>query len=360
MKKILFFFSIVLYAGNLFSQEDGIKAGWGNLDYSVPESPAFNLLGNNPDNIIKPTSVRNIAFNIGNYYLTNGTTIPKNLAVEISPLLLNSKASLNDYEKYKFLYRMRLSIGTNVPNNGGYEIAEGIRFTIIDKTDLRCNDDFLKTLYQSCINKSVAIDKAIKDYANSHHISQVEIGELYGKDSVLTKNIDELSKQYFTNDMVTPDSISKIRDKLKQKLWNASIWEADIAVMQKSPDSLINNSIFPKVGLWTTYGTHLSKNDQLLIGGKFGMVDSLSKWYRNVSIGTRYYYGSNELRAFVQGEYRYANNMNAATASLGFVFNITNGIWGQFTMNFIFDNKGNVTYSPGFNVSFGTQEKKKI
>jgi len=360
MKKYIILFSIVFCSGIITAQNDSIKAGWGNLDYSVTESPAFSLLGNNPDNILKPTSVRSIALNIGNYYLTSGTTIPKNLAVEISPLLLNSKTSLNDYNKNKFLYRTRLSIGTNVLNKGGYEIAEGLRFTLIDKTDLRSDTAHIYALYDRCVNKSKILTQVKIDYAKEHpekYPTTLDVFLAYTKDKAFKKEIDEIVNSKIEN---SKDSINGFPEKKKQELWNAPIWEVGIAAMQKAPDSLINHSSFSKVGLWTTYGTHLLKNDQLLIGGKFGMVDSLSKYYGSVAIGTRYYYGSNELRAFVQGEYRYENNKNAATASLGCIFNISNGLWGQFTMNFIFDNKGNITYSPGFNISFGTPEKKKI
>lgn len=365
MKKRVLLFSLVLFAGNLVGQVDRhqIKPGWGNLDYSVPESPAFNLLGNNPDNIIKPTSVRSIALNIGNYYLTNGTAIPKNLAVEISPLLLNPNASLNDYNKNKFWYRMRLSVGTNVLENGAYEMAGGLRLTITDKTDLRCDQEFLEELYRSCTNTSVARDNAIDEYVKNNpgkYANTAIAGDDYGTNPVFAKEIDELSKKYFANDMVNPDSISKIRDLKRQELWNAPIWEVGIAAMQHSPDSLINHSSFSKVGIWTTYGTHFSTNDQLLFGGKLGMVDFQSKWQSNIAIGARYYYGSNELRAFVQGEYRYENDKNASVVSAGCVFNIAKGIWGQFTMNFVFDHKGNVSYSPGINISFGTTEKKNI
>lgn len=361
MKKLFLFLLIFILTGYLFGQNENkqIKAGWGNLDYSVPESPAFNILGNNPDNIIKPTSVRSIVLNIGNYYLKNGATIPKNLAIEISPLLLNPIASLNDYQKNKFLYRMRLSAGTNLLDNGAFEIAEGLRFTIIDKTDLRCESDFLDKLYQSCTNKSEAINEAIKDYVKiegGKYKNIIDANEAYNEDINFKEEIIELSKRYFTNEMVNPDSISSLRDKTKQKLWNATIWEVGIATMQYSPDSLANHLSFSKAGFWTTYGTHLTKNDQLLIGGKFSLVDSLSNLRSNVTIGTRYYYGKNDLRAFVQGEYRFEKNMNSATASLGCIFNITKGIWGQFAMNFIFNN-GNVIYKPSLNINFGTKEK---
>ncbi|MDR3705236.1 MAG: hypothetical protein P4L28_04950 [Paludibacteraceae bacterium] len=362
MKKSIFVLFMMLLASNIMAETDSIKVGWGNLDYSVPESPAFSMLGNNPDNILKPTSVRSIAVNIGNFYLTKGNSLPKNFGVEISPLLLNPKVSLNSYNRHKFLYRMRISAGTNILDNGSYQIAEGLRFTIIDKTDLRSDSYFLDQLYQSCTNSSSATNKAIAEYirsGNGKYHNIIDANLAYEKDTVFKKEIKELSKKYYTNNMINPDSINKIRSLRKEELWNATIWEVGIGSVQSSNDSLINNAKFSKASLWTTYGTHLSKKDQLLIGCKFSIVDSTSEWNKNFSIGTRYYYGSNNLRAFVQGEYKYEHKENGATASIGCIFNITNGIWGQFAMNFIFDNKGNVTYSPSLNVSLGSTEKKQ-
>src|SRR6476661_1926632 len=118
MRKLAFITSLVLRTFFLFSQStDGIKPGWGNLDYTVPESPAFNILGTDPDNILRPTSARTVAISIGNYLLTSGSVIPKNLAVEFSPLLANPHANLAQYDQNKFWYRMRLSFGTNAGPN---------------------------------------------------------------------------------------------------------------------------------------------------------------------------------------------------------------------------------------------------
>src|SRR6266480_5313269 len=126
MKKLVLITSILLRSFFLFSQStDGIKPGWGNLDYAVPESPAFKILGTDPDNILRPTSVRTVAISIGNYLLTSGGVIPKNLAVEFSPLLANPYTNLAQYNQNKFWYRMRLSFGTNVKANGAFDIAEG-------------------------------------------------------------------------------------------------------------------------------------------------------------------------------------------------------------------------------------------
>jgi len=365
MKKIAVILIATIFTNLVNAQSDSvIKSGWGNLDYTVPESPAFKILGNSPDNILKPTSVRNVALSIGNYFLTTGSVIPKNFAVEISPLLLNGKASLNDYNKNKFWHRLRFSLGTNIQDNGGYNIAEGLRLTLIDKTDLRdfkSNPDFTNFLYASAVNTSIAIDKALADHIIKHpeeNLTVITAGEKYQNDTSFKKVIKEEAKKFYTDKNVNVDAVSVYRDSIRNLLWNAPIWELGIATLQTSTDSLVKNLKFSQIGFWTTAGFPVGQKSQLLIGGKLGFIDS-TDWQTNASAGLRFYYGSNNVKGFLQGEYDYKDKKNSATASLGCQFNITNGLWGQFSIDLVIDEKGKVSYQPGFNIGLGTPEKKK-
>jgi hypothetical protein len=361
MKKIIISSIFLASTTFLFAQNaSNIKSGWGTLDYSVPESPAFKILGNSPDNILKPTSVKSAAFSIGNYFLTKGSIIPKNLAVEISPLLLNGKASLNDYNNSKFLYRMRFSLGTNILDNGGYNIGEGFRFTIIDKTDLRdfkSNRQFANLLYASTINNSVAVNKAISEYIMGHpaeNLTQISAREKYSTDSAFKKGINAMAVKFYDIETVVA-----YRDSIKNSLWNAPIWEVSVAALQSSRDSLVKNLQLSQIGLWTTAGIPLGKKGQLLIGGKIAIVDSVT-WHTDISIGERLYYGSNDIKVFLQAQYDYKNKTNNFTASLGGQFNIFNGLWGEVSLNLVVDGKGKLSYQPGFNIGLGTPEKKKL
>jgi hypothetical protein len=365
MKKIIVILVAFVFRNFLYAQTGNtdIKAGWGTLDYSVPESPASKILGSSPDNLLKPTSVRNIALNIGNYFLTTGSIIPKNLAVEISPLLLNGKASLNSYNKNKFLYRLRLSLGTNVLDNGGYSVAEGLRVTILDRTDLRdakSNPGFYNFLYASAIDKSVAVNKAIVEYIQTHpaeHLLMPVALDKYSSDPAFTSLIDNLSKKYYDK-LINIDKVSAYRDSVRNLLWNAPIWELGIASLQSSGDSLIKNLKFSQIGFWSTSGVPLGRKGQLLIGAKLSFIDSV-QWQTNISIGQRLFYGSNDIKGFLQAQYDYKNKKNGFTASLGCQFNIANGLWGEFSLNLVVDGNGKLSYQPGFNIGFGTPEKKK-
>jgi hypothetical protein len=333
-------------------------AGWANLDYSIPESPAFKILGADPNHILKPSSSRAIALSIGNYFYTNGPVIPKSLAVEISPLLLNGNASLNDYYNNKFLYRMRLSFGTATGAKGSYSTAEGIRFTIVDKTDLRANATYLNTIATNLGAIAKAKDKAIPAYIekNKLNINEPKFRDLLDADSALRKKFNAFVTKFIPDSIVKPADMEKLRNKYRESLWNAAIWETGFATLQKSKDSLLTNLKTTEVGLWTSAGLPMGKKGQLLIGLKFAIADSVG-WRNKFSAGARYYYGTNATKAFAQVQFEHRTKADVTTASIGCDFNITNGIWGQVVFNFVNTN-GTISYQPGFNIGLGTGERK--
>jgi hypothetical protein len=343
-----------------------IKPGWGNLDYSLPESPAFFLLGSSPSTILKPTSVRTAAISVGNYFFTTGSVIPKSLGVEFSPLLMNPSADLNNYNKNKFFYRMRISGATNLMDNGGYQVSEGIRFTLIDKSDLRTYKPFIDTL-QSWLNKDVSIRViVITQYSKTHNISEAELYELLSntesaEGKKISIEIDSIvNTQAFGNPAFDP-YIADYRDKIKQRLWNAPIWEIAFAGLQSSSDSLIKNfGSALRFGVWSSGAYPLGKKGQLLGGIRASTAeDSTSNWTSQFSLAARIYYGVNAIRGYAQYEGKFQTNSNSTNLSAGCEFNITNGLWGDFGINIIIENSGEASYVPGLSLKYGTPEKTK-
>lgn len=359
MKKGLWLFILIAVFGSKLLAQDASpswKAGWANLDYAVPESPAFQILGVSPDNILKPSSVKAIALNIGNYFVTNGPIIPKSLSVEISPLLLNGQATLKQYNANKFLYRARFSVGTFTQNDGGYGVAEGFRFNIFDKTDLRANPALIAFFQKVLNDKAIAKRKAIQLFIKNNP-GDPNMFEKLDTDPDLVRTINELSLQFMPEEERKEDVLSNFRDSIKNADWNKAIMDVGVAVLQTSTDSLISNLKFSQVGLWTSIGLPTGKKGQVLLGGRLSFVDSID-WKTIYSLGVRYFYGSNNIKGYFQAQFDHQNNQNNFTASLGCQFNITNGLWGQFTINLIVDENGKTSYQPGLNFGFGSPEKK--
>src|SRR5210317_1994224 len=65
-------------------------------NYAVPDAPAFNILNENPDNILKPSSVKDVGLAFADFLGEDERiTLPKAFALEFSPALLINGKSLS-------------------------------------------------------------------------------------------------------------------------------------------------------------------------------------------------------------------------------------------------------------------------
>jgi len=392
MKKAILFFIILLWQSIALAQflTDTIPAGWGTLDYSIPESPVFNLLSEKPDNILTPVSAKPFNVEIADF---------RGFGAEVSPLAIAPNLSLGEFNKNwlsQFWYRSRLSVGTNISNKDVLQLSGGLRFTIFDKTDLR-SDKMFQNILDSVLNivhnvKEKAIDRVIEEINcdTCKKISPAVIKKRYydKQDTLLVKKIEEketellkqevfgirwmnsangdemqkllyetLKNYYEKKDF--PQVIKDLREKRKQDLWNAQILEIAIAGMKEFPNKYFSDSALAKVGIWTTFGFPLGKKGQGLLGGKYEMADTITGKLHSFSLGTRYYYGTTEWRLFgqLQCEYnRYSKFIPAI--STGVELKITDGLWTRLSANCMRDNN-KYYFIPAVNLFFGSKEKKK-
>lgn len=337
--------------------------GWGTLNYAVPESPAFKLMGTDPSNILRPTSIRTAALSLGNYLLDSGSVIPKNLAVEFSPFSFGN-LSLYDYNNdgfKRFWYRTRFSFGTVVGSNGSYSMAEGVRLTLWDQTDLGTRPELNEFLKQMAIKESDCRDDALTEYIQQHHAKRDSvIQQLRNKDSVITRAITILESQIRTQKYQSGlDSLTKLRDSIATSLWNQHIIQLGLAVSEQSRDSLVKNASVNKVALYATGGLPLGKNGQLLIGVTEQAIDSAANWYSNLSVGGRAYLGENSVKGYAELQFTDVHGNTSWYGALGVEFSIGAGIWANFTGGLNQPAYGHLTFVPGFRISYGTLAAKK-
>lgn len=354
----------VVYSQN----EKKIESGWGNLNYAVPESPAFKILDANPSNIMRPTATRDIAIAIGNYYLKSGASLPNNLAVEISPSLFNPKVNLKDYKKNRIWYTGTLSLGTKVNQDGSYAVSTGLKFKIIDKADLRLNPELNQFIRKIGVTINSDFTDALDEIGTEEAaLGIVGVREAYS-DSLnhdhkrIKKAVEKRLNDKFT-EKVNLRAVSDFREKMKGKLWNAQIWDLGLAGLFTSKDSLVENLNGPnKLGLWSTYGQPLFKEKgQLLIGLNSRLIEDKLKKLKDleVSIGVRLYYGSNNLKGYLEYEnYFKSATSNVRKGSLGLETTISSGIWLSFSLGFSQTGDAKALFTPAFNLSFAQPERK--
>jgi hypothetical protein len=378
------FFLVTCHAQNRDSLS--FQAGWGILNYAVPESPAFKILGVSPDNILKPTSTRDIAIAVGNYYSTNNASIPKNLSVDIAPSLFNPAVSLIEYQNFwtRLWYTSTFSVGTLANSNGSYAVSAGFKLKIIDEADLRTNtklNDFMsrngfyvQDAFLYAVNEE-AKELAAKDTSKTKSDAKKVGDALFQVYSSIADTSTEMARQiyhevidvkkleYGKNHHFNFNALSEFRDSLKETLWNALTWDVGIATLFASKDSLIKDISAPsKAGLWTALGLPLGISAQLLIGANALLLDDkdgfLNQW--SGGLGARLYYGVNSIKGFAQAESDFQQSvLPLDKVGIGLETTFFDGIWFDVVLGVQKTGSQNATFTPSFNISYAPAEKSK-
>lgn len=160
------FASAALAGFALHVAAEDIPANWKNsepaatatLDLAVPESPAFTVLGVTPENVVRPTSPRQLALSLLNGVDRDGN-FQSGIAVDTAPYLLvaGQHLTLQDYRDSKNYWSKRLPARTQVSlatakgsttDDKSSRVALGIRVTPWDAGDPRLDDELIDCLRQ--------------------------------------------------------------------------------------------------------------------------------------------------------------------------------------------------------------------
>ena len=381
MKKIAaFIINEIVIVGLCLAQgtpdSTNFQAGWGTLNYSVPESPAFKILGTSPDNIMKPTSTRDIAVAVGNYFVNNGATIPNNLAIEIAPSLFNPSVSLSDYQKSltRIFYTSTFSIGTAKDANGGSLLSVGLKMKLVDGADLRTNIAFNKFISDQHNYYSDAFEQAIDEEASKQATlkhektttAEVEVTIAF-QDTTNPdhgKIYDDVMKKI--GEKVDVNKISNYRNAVKDSLWNATTWDLGVAALFSSKDTLIKNFSGPsKVGLWTALGLPIGSLSQILLGLNVLVSDDTTGndgagklTQLSCDVGARIYYGRNDDKGYFQVEADAQHSvLPAYKIGVGIETTLSGGIWFDCTLGLQKTGSQSAVFAPNLNISFAPPEK---
>jgi len=364
LKLLIMILTIVPIVSFSQSVEDTTLVKYYKVNFAVPDLPAFNVLGNSPSDILRPTDVKGLSVIASEFY--NGSTIvlPKSFSMEIAPFLLakNNSLTLEDYDKNKWLYNFRISIGTatNEINNISYtDMAVGARFTIIDDGDLKNDKKYRADLWDR-LAREVADDNVYKkEFAKTHDKTIQEIIQ----DDKLNKQMEDYVKEkkgeFYTKEL------KKVKKDYKYKNWNKQKLELAYAFLGSSPDSLVKNIESKKHSLWLTYANPLKTDwGQLLIGlnYSYNFADSINiensetvKYeFSTFSLASRFYFGSNRIKGFLEGQYKFIedNSKNNVLLNLGSEINLRDGIWLVLNVGVDWDDLSSNSIKSGFYSGF--------
>lgn len=335
-----------LIAGNLRAQYS-IDLKQGNADYPVPVPAALYALHDGSPSYLEPLTVRNAAFAAEELCSFRGSRF--SVGTEIAPLLLGNAIDLSHYLSgriIRVLLRTRFSVGLTSLGANRFNTAFGLRWMAHDDADPRPDSLFEKTLIAWAQEDSNLILK------NNDDIDENGLKRYH---SFLTKSIS-LKKSM-------QPKIDSLRDAMKVRLWNRSVFEVAIAaVYHSAPDS--NNTVPFLVRRYNAFlnaAFPLTRSSMFHFGAstQVGYDDDRMLYQRRGSLIVRIYYGAVTERAY--GGFKFAATNVAVPdyrIEMGALLRIANGLWLRPEYS-ISANKHPYEASQGsITLSFGTPEMR--
>lgn len=230
----------------------------GQLDFSVPDSPAFTALGVTPQTISRPATPRDFAANLLGGVDENGN-LQTGVAIDTAPYMLfyGEKLSLHTYQGHdpakrdswrrislvRNLARTQLSIGTTkgpTESDKSSKIAVGVHFTPYDKGDPRMDFGFLQDLASASRSAKKQFDQ---DWCRTGNPCQ-------GGEPLLDS--DEVIEKYSA---ALKEAIQKKTRGLydaARKRWKRSAWVIAFAPTWTSPDGTLQKSTYTGSTSWSS------------------------------------------------------------------------------------------------------------
>lgn len=204
------------------------------LDFSVPESPAFTMLGVTPQDVAKPPDAEGLGVALLNATDQNGV-LQSGIAIDTNPYLVfrGPTLTIEDYQdKYwqQFLSRTKLSVATTKASGDAKDTrgAAGLLFVPIDTADPR-----LDKKLGDCLTTALSFEGPPVPPDPQNHASDVE-----PLDKTIQKKLLECHEEF---------------TKRKKTNWNASSWMIGIAAASVTDDGKVESLHGDGVGIWTSY-----------------------------------------------------------------------------------------------------------
>ncbi|MEW6209504.1 MAG: hypothetical protein AB1631_14140 [Acidobacteriota bacterium] len=237
------------------------KLNLANLDLSVPESPAFTVLGLTPQTVIRPTSPRQFASSLLNGIDQRGN-LQSGLALDAAPYLIyaGDRLTLKRYrESYflRFLARAQTSFATTKGASEGdksIRAAVGFNFTLMDKGDPHSDADLMK-----CFKDKLQLPPPPSSISPTGEIVLSEEDQRK-RDEISAKNVA---------------AAEECRAEGRKRNWNRSSWVIALAPAWISPTGETRDFRYDGGGIWTSiaYGFEgvpgLENTSQLIFHARY-------------------------------------------------------------------------------------------
>lgn len=344
MKKIILLMIGTLMLGTIsYAQDDTIDSFFlkksdssvkkARLNIAVPDAPAFKALGTDPSEILRPSDAKQFALIIPNFLSGSKVVVPSSFAAEVSPGLLLSNYSLNDYYNkpaLRALVKTRFSIGSAADESIGRKVALGIRTTLFESKEFKADRAFINENIRNRFLKPIhkRVDSAFEAYVALHP-------EVLENQELAKQKKAEIKKSLVESGVIVdlPQVIDSLKNVYKKKYWNATRLDVAYSYVAQTKDSLVKNLVTDRHIFWLAGSIRPGCNwAQLLfsVNTKLYSIEGAHKsdWV----INHRTYIGANTIKGFLEAQYK-KEFLDAKTEekslllNLGLEVSVLDGVW---------------------------------
>jgi len=219
-----------------------------NLDLTVPDSPAFVMLGLSPEKVARPGAPKDLAATILNGVDRYGN-LQSGLAVDFAPLFLFAGNNLEytdyrDHTRTQILGRTQVSFATAKgagERDKSVRAAVGLRSTLWDKGDPRLDQALVE-----CLN-AIDVPAPARPLLTAEARAAWETEQAKG---------------------LRP-KVESCQSASAKRRWNASSFAIGVAPAFQSPTGESNDFKYAGAAIWASLGYKLSTFGQLIVQGRY-------------------------------------------------------------------------------------------
>lgn len=358
---IFIVFNIEVFAGDEKKVDSSAaNANNASMDLSVPDSPAFKILGLTPNKVDRPSSPREFAAAIINGLDTNGN-FQSGLALDSSPyLLLNSKnITLDEYQTdylTRFLSRSQFSFATAKgasDSDKSLKMATGLKLTLWDEGDPRNDKKLMACLKKAVGQAELSMDETLEDLnvkkgnidlKLKKETDEAKKAALEVKKKNIELEINKLNDERFSElnkKIALPVKECRENKEFVSNLWNKSSWSIGIAPTFITKTGNTQDYGYSGLGAWTSVSYGIKDYAQLIAQIQYRnkeqipVPNSQGSFFEqdNLSFGSRLRFGTPNFNGNVEGLYIFNNYKSGKKDddvfrySAGIEFKVTTNFW---------------------------------
>jgi hypothetical protein len=349
MKKLI----LLLVVNTLFLNAqigiDSLTRSTFKTNYSIPDNPAYNLLGNQPSTIMRNSKIQPISL-VTEFLNGTSFSLPKSIGIEIAPYLLTSPSqSFKHYKENFILNHTAISFGTQKDSSNVSYVAIGLKVTIVDRTDPSQDSNFTIKVISRLKQDAKLREKIMDEYMRLNAISDpYELGS--------PEHIKKL-KLFISNKVEEMTDIKKITETFQNENWNKLKIDFALGILNKTNIGRIDSMELNKLGSWMTISAPLisGSNTQNVLGLNYNFTKNNE--IHSVYLSDRVYVGTNKLKGFLEGQLNYNSFKNdlGYLANIGAECNVFGSFWAEFAFGVhknletgekgVFNSNFNIKYS---------------